>query len=1189
MTTTTPTTAEQTEALWTVSAFESTTPWSTEQGVATVRIDLDRTDGPRWPAIQPGVHDADGGFRAHRIIADFSLDEEISAVLQLDFSVERGPCPDLELVLDGIHRGIFHPTVEREDRSRTGEPGPIAGPSGVEVAFPRAWLTAGPHTLSVTTVIDEAAAIGEDSPSSHAVSYHPIEQLPAAREHYGAWFGSYLRWSGASLVRVVEDIPPTSISLRPTPLFVSTDDGVRELVDLDICWQAGTDAPTQVTVDWDGTLLTAPSPPSDRQFGMFRWRFVAPSFDGPVAVGIVAGDHVDTVTLVPARKWDLHLIPHVHLDLGFTDAQGKVLELHCRNIDRALDRLEVDPAFRFSVDGSVVVQEYSRTRPAARVARMMAAIESGTLGVNAFHSNFLTGVVGLEELFRSVDYSSTLPRSSRTGIRYANLTDVPTCTSSVPTVLAQRGIEGFVGMSNHGRAATPGSDELHLLSPVRWRGPDGSEVLAHFSDHYSQLRFVAGDPQSVSAGTNGLDRLLSRFDREDYLPTDLAVIGTHADNEDLADGDTGFVERWNARFAYPRFRVSTFDEYLAAVAPLSKRLPVWRGETGSYWEDGVGSAAAEFATYRRTQAILPAAETLGAGVSAGDDLYRTNRTELDRAWGGLSIAAEHTLTWARATSHPHAFPVADQFGWKARFIDDSARVAIDETRRHLAQLAESAGVTGPGYLAYNPHAWAADLEGEVDLADGIDLTGIDGMIDVEVLSSCAGMRRCRISLPGMPAHSYRFLPMSAALDTLPGGESAPRGESSPPGRSSSPDGAIDRPDVVTFASGGHGTPIETPGWIIDLDPETTLPRGLLHKGSGRELLDQNTDLRLGQLIRTAADPFSDDQPNEIRDVAEVHEHERVRIDYLADFGTTTERVPLLSESPDVTFLGVKATFDGIRLRWTGRGAGLESIVIDLLLRDDAESCDLDVRFTKDPCLDMEAIYLAFPFAGRSPVLRYDRQLGWVEPAADHSPGASNEWGAITNTVSLQSTEGEIRWTALDAPLFAAGDVVRGLWLDGFPSDNGHLFSYLMNNFWPCNTPPAQGGDVRFRYHFGIGDAFDPAASARFGRVARVGAQLAEIMPLERYRPEETSEYRAGLVLDLGVHDSTDVQLRQNADDDRMELEVVNLVPDSRVVELRLPPRMGVDTANAGESIATTSDGVSVRLAGFGFARIPLRR
>ena len=99
----------------------------------------------------------------------------------------------------------------------------------------------------------------------------------------------------------------------------------------------------------------------------------------------------------------MHLIPHVHLDLGFTDSQGKVLELHCRNIDRALDLFDRDPSFRFSVDGAVIAREFERTRSATQIKRMHAAIRSGQLGVNSFHSNMLTGLTTLDELIHSTD------------------------------------------------------------------------------------------------------------------------------------------------------------------------------------------------------------------------------------------------------------------------------------------------------------------------------------------------------------------------------------------------------------------------------------------------------------------------------------------------------------------------------------------------------------------------------------------------------------------------------------------------------------------------------------------------------------------------------------------------------------------------------------------------------------------
>lgn len=62
----------------------------------------------------------------------------------MEFTAGHGPCPDLAVVLDGRHRGFFHPAVRREDRSEVYRHGPIAGDVTLDVPLPAAWLAPDP-------------------------------------------------------------------------------------------------------------------------------------------------------------------------------------------------------------------------------------------------------------------------------------------------------------------------------------------------------------------------------------------------------------------------------------------------------------------------------------------------------------------------------------------------------------------------------------------------------------------------------------------------------------------------------------------------------------------------------------------------------------------------------------------------------------------------------------------------------------------------------------------------------------------------------------------------------------------------------------------------------------------------------------------------------------------------------------
>ena len=1088
--------------------------------------------GTDLPAFQPGPLDASGGWRPHRVELPVRIAAgevpPAGAVLRLEFAAGHGPCPDLAVELDGVHRGFFHPAVRRADRAEVYRHGPIAGDVTLEIPLPAAWLAAGDHVLALTTTLDEAAATGPVPPE-------PGER-PRHRPQFGHHFGSGITWHALTLAPATEaGLPPVTADLVPTPLYVERDGGLHELLQLTVSVAAGAPPPARATVTVAGHRYDLDLARADRAFGDVRVRFPVPEFDGEVPATVQVGDGPATaVTLRPARKWTLHLVPHVHLDVGYTDVQGKVLELHSRNLDRALDALDRDPGFAFSVDGSLVVTEYLATRAPGRADRMLAALRAGRLSVNAFHSLFLSGVASLEECYRAAYPAARLRDEHGVPVAYANLTDVPSYSAALPSILRALGIDAFVGIENHHRGGNADSDAQHLASPVRWEGVDGSQVLTHFSDTYSQLRFMAGDPQTIPGGADAFCRLLARYDRPDYLPHDLAVIGTHADNEDLADGDAGFAARWNARYAYPRIRVSTMADYLAAVRPLADRLPVWRGDGGSYWEDGVGTGAAVTAEHRRVQTALPAAEGLAALVALADPGYRPHRAALDAAWEGALFGCEHTWTWAHATAHPHGEQVGDQLDWKRHQVHTAHRTAVDEARRALSQLGELVPTGGPTLLVHNPLGWRRDIEVEVETAhDGPALPG------AEVLADCAGLRRLRVTVPDVPGFGYAAVPMAGGRTLAPGEED---------GGSAGPTGAGE--------DGWRAVPPEltTDRWQVSLDPATGAVRGLRHRPSGRDLLDRSGPWRLGQVLYALQGPESLTRGAAPAHSGVPHRHEP------APRSTLLGRRPK-ADPPDLTVhparmrpVGLRRTYDGWRLRTVGEAPSLPRVEVDVLLRDGSDRVDVTVRLEKEAVLAKESVYVAFPFAATRPVFRYDRQQGWIDPAADHAPGACHDWFTTQHAVVVADGDGPaVAWSSADAPLFTAGDIVRGAWAERFAPASAAIFSWVLNNYWPTNTPPEQSGPLTLRYAFTPLAGFDPVAAGRFGREVRAAPVATEIGWLDKFdtgpRPLPAG---AGTLLDLDLPETVHATVARPRSGAGLLLRLQNLAGAAGTVHIRHP-------------------------------------
>jgi hypothetical protein len=156
------------------------------------------------------------------------------------------------------------------------------------------------------------------------------------------------------------------------------------------------------------------------------------------------------------------------------------------------------------------------------------------------------------------------------------------------------------------------------------------------------------------------------------------------------------------------------------------------------------------------------------------------------------------------------------------------------------------------------------------------------------------------------------------------------------------------------------------------------------------------------------------------------------------------------------------------------------LACEITVWEDVKRIDVVNRVTKTVTYEKEGIYFAFPFAASKPVLRYEEPAAIVRPDKDFLPGACLDWLTVQHFVELETGEGAICWSTRDAPLVSFQDINRGKWQAEYSAANGHLYAYVMNNYWFTNYLAGQGGEFTFRFAITSRPKADNVASARFG-------------------------------------------------------------------------------------------------------------
>ncbi len=386
----------------------------------------------------------------------------------------------------------------------------------------------------------------------------------------------------------------------------------------------------------------------------------------------------------PARQWVVYVLPHSHVDIGYTALQPEVERKQMRNIDLALDlcRETADyPAgarFKWNTEVLWAVDSYLRKEPAEKQRALIEAVRDGRIGFDALYCNELTGLCRPEELLRLCDYARQLTKRYDLKIETAMISDVPGFTWGTVPALALAGVKYFSLGSNSfdgGRLFPPWQDK-----PFYWLGPDGRQkVLCWLPYKGYHLAHRQKDLAHVLPG------IIARLEKSGY-PYDVVQLrwSVGGDNGPPDVKLPGVVKDWNATHDRVKIVIATTDEMFREFEKrYADKIPVFSGDLTPFWENGACSSARETAVNRTAAERLVQAEILQSLCNPG----QYPAAEFDEAWRNVLLYDEHTWGSHDSVKRPDLPDVLGQWKIKQAYALD----ADAQSQKLLASAAAGRG------------------------------------------------------------------------------------------------------------------------------------------------------------------------------------------------------------------------------------------------------------------------------------------------------------------------------------------------------------------------------------------------------------------------------------------------------------------------------------------------------------------
>jgi Glycosyl hydrolases family 38 N-terminal domain len=807
------------------------------------------------------------------------------------------------------------------------------------------------------------------------------------------------------------------------------------------------------------------------------------------------------VAVRPVRKWQVHLVHHSHLDIGYTDPQPRVLREQVSFLDTALEHVEDsasgprDRQFKWVVESLHTFQLWEKHRPGRTINRFIDQVRLGNIELTAAPYNMATETASTPELYELFRYTQEVRTRYGLELPVAMQTDVPGVVAGFVDALADNNVKYLSVAHNWAGRSAPHLRDAEEMPQLFWlRAHNGGRVLTWMTDSGHGLAYQEGSYIGFSQSYDMVDDLFPLymsslevnpwpFDENafgfglskpswtrDPYPHDIVhfrVQGRLADNAPANRRISETVADWNGKWAYPQLLMSTNEAFFnEAEATLGDALPEFGGDWHNWWADGAGSSARGMQLVRQAQNKLTQIETLATLLPErpGAEVEKSVRD----AWNGIALFDEHTWgaadpwTWGDEGRNSQE----DQWHWKFSKVQQAEQEVLlleDDIAIRLAEQLGHPDDCDASIWAVNTQAHPRGGQVTVFLPESV--CSLETVVELSDPRSSEKVPHREIPQTN-PYHREAGRWLVFRVVDVPGlgferirVTKADRVDIRAPYFAEVPDYDVPHSPGVVMASAidsavlsadGRAAMIENEHLRVSLDIAQGAISEILLKAEARNLVDSESAFGFNAYVY--------DNYATASKINHMSGHSLVLDDELS---------LLSSRIVNQGAFDIEFGSDGLG-QWLSyrTRCGDNEVTTRLELAVGSAVLQVTNRIKKPATFEKEAGFFAFPFAIDRPAVRSEVSGSVIGTDIEQVPGSVHYMHAIRHWISLSSGTESATLVVVDAPLVQIGDIALP-YLPFPPTlakpEPSTVFSWVHNNQWDTNYPLQQGLDMEFRY------------------------------------------------------------------------------------------------------------------------------